>query len=1022
MSGRLGANYFVTCSTCGAPGHKAQDCPARTLYHQQAVKQLAKDSQDPQIVKEVYGKAHSVAVMRLTFLIGFLLLASFALGQAGMVQSVASIGESGGLVKVIPFAPVVVCGYPANTSSPPCSNLITTYTTPTKAGTCSSSTQVIWPGTSTCQSTADPSGNFAFFADTGQNATYYFKYLSVWFGPFAVVVGGGGGTPGGSNGQVQFNNGGVFGGVTTPTPIINLFSGCSGVLYLGADGACHVSGASPWNSILAPTGNASLSMGTDTTLFSFGDYGASPTAGIYTFTDSATSSTDTSTNVVFDTGGSSKHNPLAVRIQGTNQFQVCEQPGPQGQLVIGSAVGCAAINQSPFAKFVMESNTGSHNNVRVYQKSASATGTMLEMNNATASSSAYNFFTACSGASATDTSCASGTIVAKLDGRGFFTAQQVTSPIYTGLTGVQLKDGPGTSGVFISGGDVDINDIASNQINLIGGDVGSTVHGSLFLGGSAQGVDLHSSDGNVQFSAFQSTLNAIATLSGTAFTTNVNLVAPTAQWTGITGLTQCLHVNSAGVVSGTGVDCGAGGGGTPGGATLSFQYNNAGAFAGPTVGVNKGFYVFGRQNSVHGTPVAPNEFQVGDCVSPGSISGAGTSYTVVYTDVIGCNVVHDRAASGAATITIPTPATLDNPTPFFFYSNYSAQSDTLTPTTYTISQGTAAAGATLTVPSGVTCKVLLDTVNASTWKALCNPMSTSAGGGTTANALTMNNSNSGAASGTTFDGSVARTISTNTIGAANLGTANTFGAFLQDFSASTIKLPVGAGFTTTAQGNMGYDSTNLNWHVWQNAADRILPPVNGSTTNGNCVKFVVSGSTVSLQDAGASCVPTIGFLWLPFATTGEPQFTQANQTVGSANQPLCKSFQTPAATITPGHITVNVNALSVGQSFNVAIYDNSGNLLKDSGSMSCTNTNAVTATFSGITLQPNTTYAQCVAITDTTCALAGFAPSASITNISNKNATRDFNCANSLSAGAMPSTCGTPTPAQNKAFLVLLEP
>ena len=48
---------------------------------------------------------------------------------------------------------------------------------------------------------------------------------------------------------------------------------------------------------------------------------------------------------------------------------------------------------------------------------------------------------------------------------------------------------------------------------------------------------------------------------------------------------------------------------------------------------------------------------------------------------------------------------------------------------------------------------------------LKNPQ-TSAGGGTTTNALTMNNSGSGAASGTTFNGALAQTISYNTIGAA----------------------------------------------------------------------------------------------------------------------------------------------------------------------------------------------------------------------------------------------------------------
>jgi hypothetical protein len=49
-------------------------------------------------------------------------------------------------------------------------------------------------------------------------------------------------------------------------------------------------------------------------------------------------------------------------------------------------------------------------------------------------------------------------------------------------------------------------------------------------------------------------------------------------------------------------------------------------------------------------------------------------------------------------------------------------------------------------------------------------------GGTTTNALTMNNGGSGDSSGTTFNGSAARTISYNTIGAAATGAANTFTA------------------------------------------------------------------------------------------------------------------------------------------------------------------------------------------------------------------------------------------------------
>jgi hypothetical protein len=49
---------------------------------------------------------------------------------------------------------------------------------------------------------------------------------------------------------------------------------------------------------------------------------------------------------------------------------------------------------------------------------------------------------------------------------------------------------------------------------------------------------------------------------------------------GITGSAQCLHVNSSGVISGTGSDCGTGGGGTPGGSSGQVQYNNGGVFGG----------------------------------------------------------------------------------------------------------------------------------------------------------------------------------------------------------------------------------------------------------------------------------------------------------------------------------------------------------------------------------------------------------------------------------------------------------
>lgn len=156
------------------------------------------------------------------------------------------------------------------------------------------------------------------------------------------------------------------------------------------------------------------------------DNGASPTTAALGVTDNASNALDNTTNWFTDTGSSSVHVSFAARIRGTNQLQVVEQTGPQGQVVIGSAVVPTSINNSPFAKFLILSNTAAHTMERVYQNSTAATGTMVEWNNATVAGSGYNFFKACAGATGNDTGCGSGTVVAKLDGTGALTVASCT--------------------------------------------------------------------------------------------------------------------------------------------------------------------------------------------------------------------------------------------------------------------------------------------------------------------------------------------------------------------------------------------------------------------------------------------------------------------------------------------------------------------------------------------------------------------------------------------------------------------
>lgn len=95
-----------------------------------------------------------------------------------------------------------------------------------------------------------------------------------------------------------------------------------------------------------------------------------------------------------------------------------------------------------------------------------------------------------------------------------------------------------------------------------------------------------------------------------------------------------------------------------------------------------------------------------------------------------------------------------------------------------------------------------------------------------------------------------------------------------DFSGATIvKARVGATLTTSANGDIGYDTTNKLWHAWQNAADSYLfgGPVSGTYINNDCVKFGVTASVITLVDAGAACGAGGGTPAFPVTVTGGVQ-------------------------------------------------------------------------------------------------------------------------------------------------------
>ena len=73
--------------------------------------------------------------------------------------------------------------------------------------------------------------------------------------------------------------------------------------------------------------------------------------------------------------------------------------------------------------------------------------------------------------------------------------------------------------------------------------------------------------------------------------------------------------------------------------------------------------------------------------------------------------------------------------------------------------------------------------------------------------------------------------------------------------ATQMKLPVGSGYTSAANGEIGYDSTNLNWHVQLAGGDYFMAlfPVSSPPTSGDCAKFNKISNWWEIEDAGAPC-------------------------------------------------------------------------------------------------------------------------------------------------------------------------
>jgi len=205
-----------------------------------------------------------------------------------------------------------------------------------------------------------------------------------------------------------------------------------------------------------------------------------------------------------------------------------------------------------------------------------------------------------------------------------------------------------------------------------------------------------------------------------------------------------------------------------------------------------------------------------------------------------------------------------------------------------------------------------------------------AGGGTTTNALTINNSGSGAASGTTFDGSVARTISYNTVGApSTIGTGAT-GTWSIDITGA-------AGYAAAISGG---GTNRIVYQTGSSTTSFVTAPVTSGTYlkwNGSAFAWDapsgsgdVSGPASATDSQIALFDSTTGKLIKAATTTGLLKATSgviAAATAGTDYQSpitLTTTGTSGAATLVGSTLNIPQYSGGGGTTTNAATFNNSG--------------------------------------------------------------------------------------------------
>lgn len=159
--------------------------------------------------------------------------------------------------------------------------------------------------------------------------------------------------------------------------------------------------------------------------------------------------------------------------------------------------------------------------------------------------------------------------------------------------------------------------------------------------------------------------------------------------------------------------------------------------------------------------------------------------------------------------------------------------------------------------------------------------------------------------------------------------ANTYGAFLQDFSAGTWKFPSGAGATASATNTCTLDTTNKNIHCYINNADAIVGGFASAPANNNIVVAAVSGGNVLLS--GTTAIPngttattqTLGDNTTKIATDA---FVLANAGSGNGGTITGSGLTTGSAYYNIGGTLTPANAYGIPSALTVTFTNGSANI------------------------------------------------------------------------------------------------